>query len=330
MTPPPTAQDVKKAAQRLTGAATTTPLLTSPELDAHVGGRVLLKAECLQETGSFKLRGATNRLALLSAEERARGVVAWSSGNHAQGVAAAAKRLGVSAKIVMPADAPKAKLENTKALGAEVIVYDRATESREEIGQRIAEEEGRAIVPPYDDPHIIAGQGTVGLEIVKQAQDMGLDIGALLAPASGGGLIAGSGLAIKDAFPNAQIYVVEPSGFDDHGRSLASGHREVNDAREGSICDALMAPTPGDITWQINRTNLSGAYAVSDDEVLDAMAFAHEALGLRLEPGGAAALAAVLHRHHGTKGQTVAVVLSGGNVDEDIFSRALARPSTMG
>lgn len=325
----PTVQDVKDAAQRLAGAVTTTPLLTSPTLDAHTGGRILLKAECIQETGSFKLRGATNRIAQLSDAERAAGVVAWSSGNHGQGVAAAARRFGVSAKIVMPADAPQAKLDNTHALGADVIHYDRVTESREEIGKRIADDEGRVIVPPYDDPHVIAGQGTVGLELATQTIALGLTLDDVLAPASGGGLIAGIGLATKDAFPAIRIYVVEPEGFEDHGRSLAYGHRMKNETAEGSICDALMAPTPGDLTWQINHANLAGAYAVTDDNVLDAMAFAHQELGLRLEPGGAAALAVILCGYHNAKGRTIALVLSGGNVDATLFNRALARQSSV-
>lgn len=326
----PTIQDIRDAAQRLAGIVKTTPLFSSSALDNRTGGRILLKAECLQDTGSFKLRGATNRIALLSETERANGVVAWSSGNHAQGVAAAAKRFGISAKIVMPSDAPKAKLASTKALGADVILYDRTAESREEIGRRIAKEEDRTIVPPYDDTHVIAGQGTVGLELVGQATELGLQVDDLLAPASGGGLIAGVGLAVKGAFPKAEVYVVEPVGFDDHGRSLASGHKEVNAGQGTSICDALMAPTPGDITWQINRSNLTGAYTVTDDEVLDAMAFAHHDLGLQLEPGGAAALAALLSGRHQAKGRTVVVILSGGNVDDSMFSRALARQSTVG
>lgn len=330
MTRLPTVQDVKDAARRLDGAVQSTPLLSAPALDAHAGGRILFKAECLQDTGSFKLRGATNRLALLSDTERAAGVVAWSSGNHAQGVAAAAKRYGVSAKIVMPADAPKAKLENTKALGAKVIPYDRTTEVREEIGRGIAQEEGRVIIPPYDDPHIITGQGTVGLELVAQAAAMDIRIDDVLAPASGGGLVAGIGLAVKDTFPAAQIYAVEPEGFDDHRRSLASGKKETNLRRDGSICDALLAPTPGNITWQINQRNLSGAYAVSDDDVLNAISVAHQELGLRLEPGGAAALAALLSGHHKTHGKTVVIILSGGNIDDALFSRALAHAQRVG
>lgn len=330
MTSPPTIQDIKDASQRLAGKVAKTPLLNAPVLDQHTGGNILLKAECLQETGSFKLRGATNRIAQLSDTQRAAGVVAWSSGNHAQGVAAAARRFGVSAKIVMPADAPKAKLENTKALGAQVVLYDRASESREDIGQRIADHEDRVIVPPYDDPHVIAGQGTVGLELVEQVTTLGVSLDDVLAPASGGGLIAGISLAVKDAPPAIDIFVVEPEGFDDHGRSLSSGVRETNWRSDGSICDALMAPTPGHLTWQINRRNLSGAYAVSDAEVLDAMAFAHRNMNLRLEPGGAAALAAILTGKHDAKERTVAVILSGGNVDDALFNRALSRQPTVG
>ena len=325
MTVLPTTQDIRDAAARIAGAVKKTPLLSCPELDKLTGGQIVLKAECLQDTGSFKLRGATNKLTRLSASERTAGVVAWSTGNHAQGVAAAAKRLGVSAKIVMPADAPQTKIAGTKALGAEVVFYDRATEDREKIGRHIAKTEGRVIVPPYDDPDIISGHGTVGLELAVQAITLGLSLEDVLVPVSGGGLIAGVGLAVKDIFPGANIYANEPAGFDDHKRSLKTGNRDTNAQTTGSICDALLAATPGVLTWQMNRTRLAGGYAVTDEEALDAIAFAHTTLGLRVEPGGAVALAALLTGRHVAQGRTVAIILSGGNVDDETFNRALAR-----
>ena len=314
---------MRDAADRIAGRVVETPLLRCAELDRITGASVLLKAECVQRTGSFKIRSASNKLAQLSEQERRAGVVAWSSGNHAQGVAAAAKDLGISAKIVMPADAPVAKIENTKALGAEVVFYDRVTDIREDIGTRIAEDEGRVVVPPYDDAHIICGQGTVGVELADQTEDLGLSLGDVLVPVSGGGLIAGVGLAVKARFPNARLYAVEPEGFNDHYRSLKSGTREANKKRDGSICDALLAPTPGALTWAINQTQLTGGYTVSDQDALAAMAFAHKHLNLKLEPGGAVALAAVLNGAHRSNGRCIAVVLSGGNVDDKTFNRAL-------
>lgn len=328
MTRLPASDDVRDAAARIAASVKKTPLLTSQELDARAGGHIFLKAECLQETGSFKFRGATNKLTLLTESERAAGVVAWSTGNHAQGVAAAAKAIGVSAKIVMPEDAPRTKLDGTRAYGAEVVFYDRKTDDREAIGRRIAEDEGRVVIPPYDDFNIICGQGTAGLELVDQVAALGADLDDILVPASGGGLLAGASLAVHDRFPDARIYVVEPKSFNDHQRSLGSGRRETNTRRAGSICDALLAPTPGALTWQVNRHHLAGGYGVSDDDVLDAIAYAHHTFDIRLEPGGAITLAALLSGHHDAKGRSVALILSGGNVDDDTFNRALARLTT--
>ena len=322
----PTVTDVRDAADRIRDHVKRTPLLRCAELDRLTGGHVLLKAECLQHTGSFKLRGATNRLAHLSNQERRAGVVAWSSGNHAQGVAAAAQQLEVSAKIVMPTDAPQTKIDGTKMLGGEIVFYDRATEDREAIGRRIAEDEGRVLVPSYDDPSIICGQGTVGLEMADQAESFGLVVDDVLVPVLGGGLIAGVGLAVKDRFPNVSLYSVEPKGFDDHRRSLLSGKRETNYDQSGSLCDALLAPTPGMLTWAINREQLTAGYAVNEQDALAAMAFAHRHLNLRVEPGGAAALAAVLNGSHTAKGRCVALVISGGNVDDEILNRAVSLP----
>ncbi len=319
----PTFADVEAAAARLHGTAVVTPLLRCPALDALSGGVVLLKAEPLQLTGSFKFRGAFNRLVQLTPAERQAGVVAWSSGNHAQGVAAAARMLGISATIVMPDDAPAAKLAGTKALGAHVVTYDRLREDREAITGKIAGESGAVVVPSYDDPHIIAGQGTAGLEIVAQTRALGLSVDDVIVPASGGGLIAGVSLAVHAANPAAQIFSAEPQDYDDHRRSLATGVRETNPTTANALCDALLTPTPGILTWEINRRGLTGGYAVSDAEVQAAMRFAFQHLKIVVEPGGAVALAAVLAGRHLLRGpareRTTVVVLSGGNVDHATF-----------
>lgn len=324
MTTLPDAQDVRNAAERIAESIQKTPVLSDAGLDARTGGKIFLKTECLQGTGSFKLRGATNKLMQLSPAERAAGVVAWSTGNHAQGVAAAAQRLGVSAKIVMPKDAPEAKLAGTKSYGAEIVFYDRVTDNREKIGQRIAAEEGRVVVPPYDDIDIICGQGTAGLELIDHVVSRGETLDDVLVPTSGGGLLAGVSLAVHNHFPNARMYSVEPVGFDDHARSNQNRVRETNAQRAGSICDALLAPIPGAFTWQINQTHLYCGYTVADDEVLEAIAFAYRTFDLRLEPGGAIALAVLLNGTHHAKGRSVGIILSGGNIDNETFNRALA------
>lgn len=320
---PPTFAEVEDAALRLKGIAVYTPLLESPLLNAELGGRLLIKAESLQRTGSFKIRGAYNRLCRLEPAQRAAGVVAYSSGNHAQGVAHAARLLGVPATIVMPADAPALKIANTRAYGAEVVLYDRYQESREKIGERLARERGAIVVPPFDDPHIIAGQGTVGLEIADQAAGIGARLDAVVACASGGGLVAGSALAIAARSPTTKIYCAEPAALDDHARSLESGRRESNDPAARSICDALLAPTPGEITFAINSRLLAGGVVASDDEVKRAMAIAFQYFKLVVEPGGAVGLAAVLHGRVEIAGRTVAVVASGGNVDIATYRDAL-------
>ena len=320
---PPTYDDVRAAAERIKQVTFVTPLLRSPALDELTDASVFLKVEALQRTGSFKIRGAYNRLTQLSAEERKAGVVAWSSGNHAQGVAAAAAILGISATIVMPADAPRIKTANTRAHGAKIVPYDPKTEDREEIAYQIADETGAIVVPSYDDPHIIAGQGTVGLELMTQAASFGAQVDEILAPVSGGGLIAGIGLSARAANPNVKLYGVEPEGFDDHRRSLVSKQRERSPSYGDTLCDALLAPSPGEITWAINSKGLAGCYAVSDDDVRRAIDFAFNTLKLVVEPGGAAALAAILNGHHRSPGRTIAVVLSGGNVDATTFTRCL-------
>lgn len=317
--------DVLDAARQLAGQAVRTPLLRNDVLDERLCARVFVKAECLQRTGSFKFRGAYNRISRLNAGEKARGVIAYSSGNHAQGVAAAARLVGTHATILMPADAPAAKVEGVRFWGGKVVSYDRANQSREEMGARIAADEGRILVPPYEDRFIIAGQGTAGLEAVEQLAEYGHAPGIVVCCAGGGGLIAGVGLAVKHAHPEAEIWAAEPEGFDDHKRSLAAGHRVSNDRLTGSICDAIITPTPGKLTWQLNARQLSGGAAVSDDEALDAMAFAWRHFKIVVEPGGVAALAAVLSGKIDVAGKTVCVLATGGNVDRAVFARALER-----
>jgi threonine dehydratase len=321
---PPTIQDVESARQRLAGQAVLTPLLESPALNRIAGRRVLVKAECLQRTGSFKFRGAWNAISQLDSKKAKGGVVAYSSGNHAQGVAAAAQIKALPALIVMPADTPEIKQANTRSYGADIVTYDRATESREEIAARIAGERGAVIIPPFEHPHVIAGQGTVGLELAEQAAAMGVKLGAVLIPASGGGLAAGIALAMKDRSPATRIFTVEPEGFDDHARSFASGQRQRNAKAAGSICDALLSPEPGELTFSINKTLLTGGLVVSEAEAMRAMAAAFDHLKIVLEPGGAVALAAVLSGKAPRNGDAAGIIASGGNVDRKLFAEALA------
>jgi threonine dehydratase len=320
----PTADDIDAAARRLDGVALHTPLLTSAALDALTGGRVFLKAETLQRTGSFKFRGAYNKLASIPADRRNGGVVAFSSGNHAQGVAAAAKLLGMPCVIVMPKDAPRAKRERTVAFGAEVVLYDRANDDREAIASDLAARRSATLVPPYDDALIIAGQGTAGREIVDDLSSIGLVPDVVVVTASGGGLTAGIALAVKARVPNAAVYTAEPQGFDDHARSFRSGQREQNAALTGTICDALMARTPGKLTFAINRSLVDAGVVASDDEVAAAVAFAFAELKLVVEPGGAVALAALMTAKIDINNKVAVAVLSGGNVDPELFSRLVA------
>jgi threonine dehydratase len=320
----PTAADVDAAARRLAGVALRTPLLSSPVLDELTCGRVFLKAEILQRTGSFKFRGAYNKLSSIPPAERAHGVVAYSSGNHAQGVAAAAHLLGMPAVIVMPSDAPRPKRDRTVAWGAEIVLYDRVREDRAAIAQELAAKRKAALVPPYDDPLIIAGQGTTGREIVEDLAAQGLAPDVVVVTASGGGLMAGIALAVKARFPQATLFTAEPEGFDDHARSFRSGERERNTSLSGTICDALMAQTPGELTFAINRDLVGQGAAVSDAEVAAAVAFAFRELKLVVEPGGAAALAAVLSGKVNARRRTAVIVLSGGNVDPELFARLVA------
>jgi threonine dehydratase len=308
---------IEAAAARLAGVGRRTPLLSSPFLDDLAGRRVLVKAECLQHTGSFKFRGAWNAVASLNPP----GVVAFSSGNHAQGVALAARMRGIPAVIIMPADAPAVKIANTRALGAEVILYDRATEDRDAIGARVSAERGLALIKPFDMAEVIAGQGTCGLEIAAQAAEEGITRADVLVCCGGGGLTSGIALALAARAPGLRARPVEPAGFDDVARSLAAGRILRNPAMSGSICDAIVTPQPGDLTFPIMARLCGPGLAVTDDEALRAMALAHDRLKIVLEPGGAVALAAALFRPG--PGDAVIAVASGGNVDPAMIARAL-------
>jgi threonine dehydratase len=318
------AADVHSAADRIAGVAVRTPLLEYAALNERVGARVLVKFEGAQRTGSFKFRGAYNRLSRITGDQKAAGIVAWSSGNHAQGVAAAARLLGMPASVVMPSDAPAMKIANTRALGADVVLYDRAAQSREDIARALASKRGAILVPSFDDPFIIAGQGTIGIEILEQARDAGAELGEVLVCCGGGGLVAGIATAIKDASPAVEIFSVEPEAFDDTARSLASGQRESVAKGAVSICDALQAPSPGELTFPINHALLSGGLAVSDDQVKSAMRFAFETMKLVIEPGGAVALAAALHGLAPRGRSAIVVVVSGANVDADLYASIIA------
>ncbi len=326
--PLPTAAEVEVAAARIASHAILTPLLEWPALNERVGGRVFAKPEQLQRTGSFKFRGAYNKLKHLVEEGGAKGgVIAYSSGNHAQGVAAAAQILGVKAVIVMPSNAPAIKLANTRSYGAEVVLYDREKENREAMTEALAAERGAAIVRPYDDPDIIAGQGTTGREMARQARALSIDLDAALMPCGGGGLISGSALALRSVWPDLPVYACEPAAFDDTGRSLRAHRRLPIEAGGRSICDGLLSPMPGELTFALNDRLLAGGIAVPDDEVLAAMAFAFRVLKLVVEPSGAVALAAILSGHFDCRDRRVGIVFSGGNVDPDLFARCLALPA---
>jgi threonine dehydratase len=320
---PVTPSDIDAAARVIAPFAVRTPLLSPPVLSVAAGARVFLKPELLQRTGSFKFRGAFNKLSSIPESKRSGGVVAFSSGNHAQGVAAAAQLLKMQATIVMPADAPLSKRERTKGYGAEVVLYDRDREDREAIAKEIAGKRGATLVPPYDDPLVIAGQGTVGREITEDMAALGLSPDIVVAPASGGGLIAGIATAVKARFPHASLMSAEPDGFDDHARSLRAGKREPHRAVGHTICDALMASIPGEITFAINSRLLSQGVTATDEEVGRAIAFAFRELKLVVEPGGAVGLAALLAGQIDAKGKNVVIVLSGGNVDADLFSKLI-------
>ena len=314
---------IRAAAKRLEGHARRTPLLNSSFLDEIAGRRLWIKPECLQHTGSFKFRGGWSAVSALDADARTRGVIAFSSGNHAQGVALAAKSHGVPAVIVMPSDCPKLKINNTRAYGAEVVLYDRVNESREEIGKALSEERGLTLIRPYDEPQVIAGQGTCGLEIAEDANRMGIKDADVIVCCGGGGLTSGIALALEADAPSLRVRPAEPEGFDDVARSLRSGGIERNNQLAGSICDAIISPQPGDITWPILQRLVGPGLVISDDEALQAMAHAFNRLKVVAEPGGAAALAAALFRGDEIEGEDVILTISGGNVDPDMFARAL-------
>ncbi len=315
---------IEAAAARLSGHARRTPLLGSPFLDEIAGRRVLVKAECLQHTGSFKFRGAWSAISALPPAERARGIIAFSSGNHAQGVAAAARLHGVPAVIIMPADAPAAKVAGTRGLGAEVVPYDRATEDRDALGDRLARERGLVLIKPFDNPEVIAGRGSCGLEIAEQAASAGVEDADVLVCCGGGGLTSGIALALEARAPGLRVRPAEPEGFDDVRRSLASGRIERNAAMSGNICDAIVTPQPGELTFPIMNRLCGPGLAVTEDEALRAMALAFRHLRIVAEPGGAVALAAALFRGDALQGDAVICTVSGGNVDPAVFARALA------
>ena len=320
----PTYEDVLAAAARIAGRVVHTPMLRNALLDERTGATVLVKPEPLQRTGSFKLRGATNATLKLSEQQRAAGLVTHSSGNHGQAVACAAASVGTHATVFMPADAPAVKVDSTRRWGAEIVQYDRLRDNREALSGAFSERTGAALIPPYEHPDVIAGQGSAALELVADAKAAGLVLDALLVCTGGGGLIGGCALAMSGAAPNAKVIAVEPEGWDDTGRSLAEGHRVANPPGGSMLCDALLAPTPGELTFAVNQAHVAGAVAVSDSDVLAAMAFAFTHLKLVVEPGGAVALAALLSGRYQAKGQVVGIVISGGNVDPAVFSRALS------
>ena len=320
----PTIDDVRDAAIRIRGKATRTPLLESPKVNARIGGRLLVKAEPLQRTGSFKFRGAYNKLSRLSSDELAAGVVTDSSGNHAQGIAAVAQMLGAPATIIMPSSAPRNKVERTEAYGAEIVFYERGREDAETLTQQTAKDRGATLIPSFDDPYIIAGHGTVGLEIVEQAKDAGAELDALLVPCGGGGLSSGIGLALAATSPATEVYAVEPAGFDCMTRSLAAGEPTDIPAGAQSICDAILSQRTRRFTFALCQKLLAGGIAVDDDAVRHAMNVAFAEFKLVVEPGGSIALAAALEQKIPLEGRAVAVVCSGGNVDSSIFASAIA------
>jgi threonine dehydratase len=311
------------ANDRLMGHKRVTPLLSSPFLDDIAGKRVFVKPECLQHTGSFKYRGAFSAVSALPDETRAKGVIAFSSGNHAQGVALAARQHGISSVIIMPADAPKTKIDNTRALDAEVVLYDREHEDRDEIGARISQERDLTLIKPFDEPEVIAGQGTCGLEIAEQAAELGITDADVLVCCGGGGLTSGIALALEQDAPKMRVRPVEPEGFDDVCRSLISGQIERNPTTLGSLCDAIVTLSPGQLTFPIMQRLCHAGIKVTEEQALRAMKLAHDRLKITIEPGGAVALAASLFHGDQTSSECVIAVASGGNVDRDVFERAL-------
>ncbi len=323
MPPTPTISDVETAAERLSGYAVQTPVLESERINDRLGCRLLIKAECLQRTGSFKFRGAFNMISRLSDKEKSNGVVAFSSGNHAQGVAAAAKILNIKATIVMPADAPQIKIDNTRGDGAEVVLYNRADGNRVAIAEKIIADTGATLVPPYNAPEIMAGQGTLGLEFFKRAKEMGVALDYLLGPCSGGGMIGGAAIVFNDRSPDTKVYAVEPVGYDDTALSLAKGERVQIEPGTPSFCDALLLETPGELTFAVNKELLAGGLIVNQAETAAAMKTAFQEYKIVVEPGGAVALAAAMSGKIKTEGHAIGVICTGGNVDAATFKDVL-------
>mgnify|MGYP003525403435 FL=1 len=319
---------IEAAAERLRGHARITPMLSSPDIDRLAGRRVLVKAECLQHTGSFKFRGGWSAVSALPPEVRARGVIAFSSGNHAQGVALAARKHSAPCVIIMPSDAPRLKIDNTRALGAEVVLFDRTTGDRDAIGARLSSERGLTLIKPFDDPQVIAGQGTTGLEIAAQAAEAGVTRADVLVCCGGGGLSSGIAVALEARAPGLRVRTCEPEGFDDMARSLALGSPQRNAQTTGSVCDAILTPEPGSLTFPILRRAAGPGLAVSDEEALRAVAIAAARLKIVLEPGGAVALAAALFHAHRIEGDAAVCVASGGNADPALFAATIARFGT--
>ena len=321
----PTVMDIKAAADRLKGKVMHTPILESTQINEQLGFRLLLKAESLQRTGSFKFRGAYNKISQIPIDKRSKGVIAYSSGNHAQGVAASAKLFGLPSTIVMPSDAPNIKIENTIGYGADVVYYDRKNDNRIEIADRISNETGGLIIPPYDDPDIITGQGTIALEVIEQIKKLGTKLDILIGPSSGGGMMSGCSLVINKHNPAVRLYCVEPEYYDDIGRSLEIGRRVRVQTKKQSICDALLVETPGELTFQIlNKLNVKGLVC-SEEDTLNAMLVAFKVFKIVLEPSGAISLAAALINKESMKGKTVLVICTGGNVDPTFFNNVLAQ-----
>ncbi len=314
---------IRAAADRLSPVVRETPLLSSPFLDEIAGRKLFVKAECLQHTGSFKFRGGWSAISAMDVDTAKNGVIAYSSGNHAQGVALAAAKFGIPAVIIMPSDAPALKIENTRALGAEVVLYDRLQDSREEIGDKLSLERGLTLIKPYDDPLVIAGQGTTGLEIAKQAKEAGITKADVLVCCGGGGLTSGISIALANTAPTLRARPCEPEGFDDTTRSLISGKQEVNATMGGSVCDAIVTPSPGELTLPIMLKNCGPGIVVSDKEAMHAVALAFQRLKIVIEPGGAVALAAALFHSDQIEGDSVIAVATGGNVDAGTFTKAL-------
>lgn len=320
----PEYDDVLAASERLKGYGVKTPVIESQWLNEAVGGRVFVKAECLQRTGSFKFRGAWNFISQLDGEQTPGGIVAYSSGNHAQGVAAAAALMDIPAVIIMPADAPDIKLENTRALGAQVVTYDRESEDRDAVARVYLKERGAILVPPFEHKNIIAGQGTAALELFGWLGEEKVQADQLLVPTGGGGLVAGSALVAEQLSSATALHGVEPAGFEDYARSLAKGELVANEQTTGSICDALMSPMGGALTFAVNQPRLSQGLVVTDDEARAAMRFAFERLKLVIEPGGAVTLAAVLSGKINCADKNTAIIVSGGNVDAALFAQIIA------